>query len=75
MNRPDQIDPLGFPGCFAYLETDIPPGLSLAAWRAQTTREREPARADRAPQDRTLRVRGGAHRPRSGRGPDPRRTP
>jgi hypothetical protein len=65
MSRPDQIAPLEFPGCFACLETDIPPGLTLAAWRTQATADRDSARADLAPQDRTLRVRRGAHRPRS----------
>jgi hypothetical protein len=37
MSGPNQIDPLELPGCFAYLETDIAPGLTLAAWPTQPT--------------------------------------
>lgn len=49
-----QIGPLRFVGCFAYLESDIPPGLTLAAWRTHMTADRDSARADLAPQGRTL---------------------
>ena len=82
----DRRDPLSFAGCFAYLESDVPPGLTLSAWREQragSTAKRGPlshgassrvgAGADLAPQDRTLRVREATRRPRSGRGPVPRR--
>ena len=39
------------PGSFAYLETDIPPGMTLAAWR----RERAPPQRPRRPIQRLLR--------------------
>ncbi len=86
MTSPDRLDPLTFAGCFAYLDSDVPPGVTLPVWRSQrTTRSAErlqlaarrsdldSAGADLAPQNRTLRVPGRAHRPRSGRGPSPRR--
>jgi hypothetical protein len=86
MTSPDRLDALTFTGCFAELESDIPPGLTLTAWRcgrtgskrdrpglADASTGRGAAGAGLAPQDRTLRVLGRAHRPRSGRGPSPRR--
>jgi hypothetical protein len=82
----DRLHPLSFAGCFAYFDSEIPPGVTLPAWRSRrsgskgkppqprgTTTGGAGADADLAPQDRTLRVRGKAHRPRSGRGPSPRR--
>ena len=88
MTSPDRLDPLSFTGCFAELDSDIPPGVTLLAWRSQRARSnpKRPqiatpstgegeggAGADLAPRDRTLRVRGRAHRPRRGRGPSARR--
>jgi hypothetical protein len=86
MTSPDRLDALTFSGCFAELESDIPPGLTLTAWRSgQTSSKRDRSRpasgstdrggagAGLASQDRTLRVLGRAHRPRGGRGPSPRR--
>jgi hypothetical protein len=86
MNGPDQLNPLKFAGCFAYVDSDVPPGVPLKTWRlSRTARMSEPpltamgrteqgrAGADLAPEDRTLRVPGRARRPRSGRGPSPRR--
>jgi hypothetical protein len=86
MTSPDPLDPLAFAGCFAYVDSDIPPGVTLTTWRAKRTArmsqsrrratgqsERAGGGADLAPQDRTLRVPGRARRPRSGRGPSPRR--
>jgi hypothetical protein len=85
MTGPDQLDPLEFAGCFAYGDSDVPPDLPLKTWRWRPARMSEPpltatgrseqgrAGADLAPEDRTLRVPGRARRPRSGRGPIPRR--
>jgi len=86
MTSPDRLNPLAFVGCFAYVDSDVPPGVTLKIWRAQRTApewqsrrlatgqsERAGAGADLAPQDRTLRVPGRARRSRSGRGPSPRR--
>jgi hypothetical protein len=83
----DRLDPLSFAGCFAYLDSEIPPGVTLPAWRSRRSGSRpkppEPpgttsgwagAGADHASQGRTLRVRGRARRPRTGRGPSPRST-
>ncbi len=86
MTSPDRLDPLTFAGCFAYLDSDVPAGVTLPVWRSQragSTSDRpqvasasiggDGAGADRAPQGRTLRARRRAHRPRSGRGPSARR--
>ena len=82
MTSPDRLDPLAFAGSFAYLESDVPPDMTLTTWRSQRSRSapasassaRLDGAADLAPQDRTpLGVRMRAHRPRSGRGPSPRR--
>jgi hypothetical protein len=86
MTSPDRLDPPTFTGCFAYLEADIPPGMTLLVWRSQrpssdAKEAADPggssggagAGADLAPEGRTLRVLMRAHRPRSGRGPSPRR--
>jgi hypothetical protein len=83
MTSTDRLDPLTFAGSFAYLESDLPPGLTLPAWRSQRSGSASPASstsdeaaagADLAPQGRTpLGVRMRARRPRSGRGPGPRR--
>jgi hypothetical protein len=82
----DRLDPVSFAGCFAYLDSEIPPGVTLPAWRSRRSgSKRKPpqprgtttggagAGADRALQGRTLRVPGSARRPRNGRGPSPRR--
>jgi hypothetical protein len=37
MTSPDRLDPLSFAGSFAYLEADVPPELTLPAWRSQRT--------------------------------------
>ena len=75
MTGPDRLDPLSFTGCFAYLASDVPPGLPLSAWRSQWGRGGVGAGGDRAPQGRSLRARRRAHRPRNERGPSPRRNP
>ena len=81
MTSPDRLDPLAFAGSFAELESDLPPGMTLPAWRSERNRPAaagsrtwEPgAGADLAPQRRTpWGVRMRARRPRSGRGPSPR---
>jgi hypothetical protein len=72
MTSTDRLDPLSFHGCFAYLDGDIPPGLTLPAWRSARRSVAAPAGADRAPQGRTLRARRRAHRPRNGRARNPR---
>jgi hypothetical protein len=72
MTSPDRLDPLSFTGAFACLASDIPPELTLSAWRSQRGGG-VVAGADRAPQRRTLRARRMARRPRTGRGPGPRR--
>jgi hypothetical protein len=46
MTSPDRLDPLAFAGGFAELESDLPPGMTLPAWR---TERRRPAAADLAP--------------------------
>jgi hypothetical protein len=87
MASPDRLDPLSFAGCFAYLDSEIPPGVTLPAWRSRrsgskrkapqprgTTTGGAGAGADRAPQGRTLRVPARARRPRNGRGPSARRS-
>jgi hypothetical protein len=76
MSSNDRLDPHSFSGCFAELESDLPGGVTLAGWRSERHRpvgDAAPA-ASRAPQVRTLRARWWARRPRSGRGPGPRRT-
>jgi hypothetical protein len=82
MTSPDRLDPLAFAGSFAELESDLPPGMTLPAWRTERNRpaaaasrtERRGASANLAPQARTpWGVRMWARRPRSGRGPSPRR--
>jgi hypothetical protein len=82
MTSRDRLDPLAFAGSFAELESDVPPGMTLQAWRSERNRPAaaasriEPGGADTdlAPQRRTpFGVRMRAHRPRSGRGPSPRR--
>jgi hypothetical protein len=82
MASPDRLDPLAFAGSFAELESDLPPGMTLRAWRTERNRPAAAASrtgdggtgADLAPERRTPRgVRIGARRPRSGRGPSPRR--
>ena len=35
MTSPVRLDPLAFAGSFAYLASDIPPGVTLAVWRSQ----------------------------------------
>jgi hypothetical protein len=81
VTSPDRLDPLTFAGSFAYLDSEVPAGVTLAAWRAQRggpdpNRPRQAgAGADLAHRGRTLRVLGLAHRPHSGRGRSPRRQP
>ena len=81
MTRPDRLDPLTFAGSFAYLDSDVPAGVTLAAWRSHRggpdpeRPSQAGAGADLAPRHRTLRVPGLAHRPDSGRGRSPRRQP
>jgi hypothetical protein len=87
MASPDRLDPLSFAGCFAYLDSEIPPGVTVPAWRSRRSGSKRKAPqpggtatggagagADRAPQGRTLRVPGRARRPRNGRGPSARRS-
>ena len=82
MTTPDRLDPLAFVGSFAELESDVPPGTTLPAWRGERNRPaaaasrtgRGGAGPDLAPQRRTpFGVRMWTRRPRSGRGPSPRR--
>ena len=82
MTSPDRPNPLAFSGRFAYLDSDIPPGMTLADWRSRATGSPDfdsstgaggAAGPVLAPHDRTLRARMRAHRPRSGRGASPRR--
>jgi hypothetical protein len=82
MTSLDRLDPLAFAGAFAELESDLPPGMTLPAWRIERNRPaaagsrtgRGGAGADLAPRRRTpLGVRMRARRPRSGRGPSQRR--
>jgi hypothetical protein len=84
MTSPDRLDPLAFAGSFAELESDVPPGMTLQAWRSERNRPaaaaprtgRGGAGTDRAPQRRTpFGVRMRARRPRGGRGPSPGRYP
>ena len=35
MTDPDRLNPLLFAGCFAYLDSDVPAGMTLPAWRSQ----------------------------------------
>jgi hypothetical protein len=35
MTSPDRLDPLSFAGSFAYLDSHVPPGMTLPAWRSQ----------------------------------------
>jgi hypothetical protein len=37
MTSPDRLDPPSFAGSFACLEADVPPELTLPAWRSQRT--------------------------------------
>jgi len=62
MTSSDRLDALTFAGSFAYLESDLPPGLTLPAWRSQrsgsdrrASSSSAPTRlgADDAPQGRT----------------------
>jgi hypothetical protein len=81
MTNPDRLDPLAFCGCFAYLDSDIPPEMTLADWRSR--RAGSPrfdlstaagaAAPDHAPHGRTLWARMTAHGPRGRRGLSPRR--
>jgi hypothetical protein len=81
MSSPDRLDPLGFAGSFSYLESDVPPGITLQAWRSRRNRPAAAPRfpavagadADGAPHARTLRARMETRRPRSRRGPSPTR--
>jgi hypothetical protein len=58
-------DPADFPGAFAYEHTDIPPDVTLAAWRhsrAQHARPRRPLRALLRRLRGARSVRGGSPR-------------
>ena len=73
----EQLDPHSFSGAFAELESDLPAAVRLADWRSEAgrrRRDRPGPRAGRAPQRRTVRAWWRALWPRSGRGPDLRRT-
>jgi hypothetical protein len=85
MTSLDRLDPLTFNGCFAYLESDIPPGVTLPAWRSQRTASNadgspvagasivgDRGGADLAPQDRTLRSRETGVGRAAGAAPSPR---
>jgi hypothetical protein len=37
MTGPDRLDSLAFSGCLAYLDSDVPPGMTLADWRSRRT--------------------------------------
>lgn len=82
MTSPDRLDRLAFCGCFAYLQNDVPPGMTLADWRSRrcgspgfdsSTAAGGVAGPVLAPDDGSLRARMRAHGPRSGRGLGPRR--
>jgi hypothetical protein len=78
MTGRDRLDPLSFTGCIAELESDVPPGVALSAWRSQRSTSRDDrqrvasseeataATAERAPEPRTLGARLWARRARSG---------
>jgi hypothetical protein len=77
MTGPDRLDPLAFCGCFAYLDSDIAPEMTLADWRSRragsprfdlSTATGGAAGPDLAPQGCTLGARMTAHGPRSRRG-------
>jgi hypothetical protein len=81
MTSPDRLDQLAFCGRFAYLDSDIPPGMTLADWRSgrpgtpgfdSSTAASGAADTGLAPHDRPPRERM-THGPRSGRGPGPGR--
>ena len=85
MNPPSRPDPHRFVGCFAYLASDIPPGVTLSAWRSQRP-AKNPRRAhsphgpsgadqgapDPAAQARTLPTAAWSGGPDAGRGSSPR---
>jgi hypothetical protein len=82
MTNSDRLDPLAFCGCFAYLDSDIPPEMTLADWRARRAGSRSfdlstaaggAAGPDHAPHGRTLGARMTAHGPRARRGLSPGR--
>jgi hypothetical protein len=82
MTNPDPLDPLAFCGGFAYLDSDIPPEMTLADWRARragspsfdsSTAAGAAAGPDHAPHGRTLGARMGAQGPRGRRGLSPGR--
>jgi hypothetical protein len=82
MTSRDRLDPPAFFGCFAYVDSDIPPGMTLADWRSRrsgspgfdssTTSGAPRAGPVLAPHDRTPRARM-AHGPHGGRGLSPGR--
>ena len=41
---PQLTDPADFRGAFAYEHSDIPPGMTVAAWRRQNARPQSRAR-------------------------------
>jgi hypothetical protein len=61
MTSCNRLDPLAFAGSFAYLESDLPPGVTLSDWRLLRTRSagagvpatRADLDAGLAPEDRT----------------------
>jgi hypothetical protein len=82
MTSPDRLDPLAFCGCFAYLDSDIPPEMTLADWRTQragspsfdsSTAAGGAAGPDHAPHGRIPRARMTAHGPHGRRGLSPGR--
>jgi hypothetical protein len=77
VTAPDRFDPLALAGSFAYLQSDVPPGVTLPAWRRRRAAAVAPntevaSGADRGPEDRALRALWWPGRPRGGRGPSPR---
>lgn len=58
-------DPAGFPGAFAYEHTDVPPDVTLTAWRRGRTPHPRRRRTLRAMLERLRRarsVRSGSER-------------
>jgi hypothetical protein len=77
MTGPDRLDPLAFRGGFPYLDSDIPPEMTLADWRARrvgspsfdsSTAAGGGGGADLEPDDRLPRARMTTHRPHGRRG-------
>ena len=74
MTEPNRLDPLTFAGCLSELASDVPPGLTLRAWRSQRTSHGSAGGTGLAPQDRAQGARWGRRRPPRQGGPSERRT-